>query len=208
MVPGNHDAYVKLPFETTIGLWGPYMASCEKGAAHATGDGPFPYVRIEGSVALIGLSTAVPTPPAMAWGTLGAGQLAALAKALDVLRSLNLYRVVLIHHPPLPGQNSRRKALRDAAELERVFKEHGVELALHGHNHLDMHAKLETVHGTAHVFGVPSASGANNGHRPAAEYNLYSIEQTQAGWACNVQIRGLNSTSSAFEIRKELTAHP
>ena len=59
-VPGNHDAYASKAVRYAP-LWAPYMSS-DDGAAG------FPFVRRRGPLALIGLSTAVPTAPFMATG--------------------------------------------------------------------------------------------------------------------------------------------
>ncbi len=59
----------------------------------------YPFVRRRGPVALIGLSTAVPTRPFMATGELGREQMQRLAAALDRACEDGLFRVVLIHHP-------------------------------------------------------------------------------------------------------------
>src|SRR5690606_9944649 len=52
VVPGNHDAYVPGAFARAHAAWRPYMQGDEPGGA------PFPYLRIRGDVALIGLSSA------------------------------------------------------------------------------------------------------------------------------------------------------
>ena len=51
------------------------MTSDVQGAAHAGHDEAFPFVRMLGPVALIGINSAVPTPPLVASGRLGAAQL-------------------------------------------------------------------------------------------------------------------------------------
>ncbi len=58
-------------------------------------------------MALIGLCSAVPTPPFVASGRLGREQLDAFEGELRALSNEGLARVVLIHHPPLPGQHRR-----------------------------------------------------------------------------------------------------
>src|SRR5262245_59005469 len=74
-VPGNHDNYVRgaSQFHTH---WHDF----------ARGDGQqeaaFPYLRRRGPLALIGLSTSVPTGPLMATGELGAAQLTQFAEQL------------------------------------------------------------------------------------------------------------------------------
>lgn len=198
VVPGNHDAYVPLPWDDALGLWQDYMTSNADGAAHLSHTGRFPYVRVFGGVALIGLSTAVPTLPLMASGALGTRQRDALSAVLGSLGTEGFYRIVLIHHPPLRRQNSRRKGLSDSGPLVEIFRSQGVELVLHGHNHRDMAATLETGTGIAHIVGVPSASAAHAGHRPAAQYNLYRIDRDESGWHCQVTIRGYDATTRSF----------
>ncbi|MEM9591924.1 MAG: metallophosphoesterase, partial [Pseudomonadota bacterium] len=132
-------------------------------------------------------------------GWLGAEQRRALARALDKLGHAGLFRVVLIHHPPLPGQANWRRGLRDAAEVRDVLREHGAELVLHGHNHEQSVHELETVSGPAIVVGVPSASEAVDGRMPAARYNEYAIERAGNGW--RVEMTGRAATA-AGQVRE------
>ena len=94
----------------------------------------FPFVRTRGPVALIGLSTSLPTLPLAATGRLHGDQLARLGELLPKLKHEQLFRVVLIHHPPVAGANYFRR-LTDAAALREVLRRHGAELVLHGHHH-------------------------------------------------------------------------
>src|SRR5580704_376024 len=75
-VPGNHDAYVRgsLPhLARTFAPWTTGEASAGEG---------FPYLRIRGEVALVGLSSGVPTPLFVAAGYLGRRQLQAAERLL------------------------------------------------------------------------------------------------------------------------------
>src|SRR5690242_18699672 len=79
LVPGNHDIYVAGAERYAAQAWGAYMS----------GDGGiagFPYLRARGALALIGLSTAVPTRTGMATGALGEPQIAALPALLGDCR--------------------------------------------------------------------------------------------------------------------------
>jgi 3',5'-cyclic AMP phosphodiesterase CpdA len=153
------------------------MASDRQGADFVRHDAHFPFVRVLERVALVGVNSAVPTPPLMAWGRVGRQQLAALADALDALGRANLFRVVLIHHPPLPRQSSRARGLLDAAALQAVLARHGAELVIHGHNHLNTLAWGTGPFGRFPVVGAPSASlGRMHRHEPLGRYNLYRIE--------------------------------
>jgi 3',5'-cyclic AMP phosphodiesterase CpdA len=146
----------------------------------------FPFVRRFGDVALVALSSAIPTMPFIAAGRLGSAQRAFLKLALEELGRAGLFRVVLIHHPPLPGQANWRRGLRDATATMSVLKEAGTELVLHGHNHEQTVFEFDTATGPAVVVGVPSASEAVSGRIPAARYNEYRIAKVGNGWHCEM----------------------
>ena len=177
VVPGNHDIYVRLKNDPGIGRWRPYFSERPQRADAAAG-AEFPFVRRLGSVALIGLCSAVPTPPFVAAGRVGERQLSVLGPLLDRLHGEGLVRVVLIHHPPLPEQASPRRGLADAAALASVLERHGAELVLHGHSHLDMLAARSWRSGQIPVVGVASASVARRHKRePLGRYNLIRIDR-------------------------------
>ena len=73
MIPGNHDAYIDVKWREALAHWSDYMrgdgAIVPEDAAAA-----FPFLRRRGEVALIGLSTAVASPPTFATGKLGRRQ--------------------------------------------------------------------------------------------------------------------------------------
>ena len=64
-VPGNHDAYVRAGMGYAIRQWGDYMCGDHEAA-------DFPYLRRRGPLALIGLSSALPT--AWGWPPAGSGE--------------------------------------------------------------------------------------------------------------------------------------
>jgi 3',5'-cyclic AMP phosphodiesterase CpdA len=182
-IPGNHDAYVRLHPERGTGHWQPYMQSNNAGELLVpTPPTLFPFVRRFGDVAVVALSSAVPTMPFVAAGKIGTLQRGLLAEALARLGREGLFRVVLIHHPPLPGQASWRRGLRDAGRTTRVIKQNGAELVLHGHDHRQTVHEIDTVSGPAAIVGVPSASEAVEGLVPAARYNEYCIARKGNGW--------------------------
>jgi 3',5'-cyclic AMP phosphodiesterase CpdA len=195
-VPGNHDAYVSKAVRYAP-LWAPYMSG-DDGAAG------FPCVRRRGPLALIGLSTAVPTPPFMATGRLGEAQRARLTETLAALARDRLFRVVLIHHPPV-SEARRHKRLTDAAEFLRVIAMQGAELVLHGHDHVHMINWLGGPNGTrVPAVGVPSASAAWGTGKHAAAYNLYTIDGEPGAWTCTLTSRGIGA-GGAVEQQRRLT---
>jgi hypothetical protein len=126
IVPGNHDLTVQLPWRDGLGQWGAWMTG-DSGSPPG-GAGHFPFLRRRGELALIGLSTAVATPVFSAAGLLGPEQLDRLEGLLGQTGQEGLFRVVLLHHPPIMGPGGIRKALRDRAALCAVLKRQGAEL--------------------------------------------------------------------------------
>lgn len=206
VVPGNHDAYVRLNHDTSIGLWRDFMTGDpQDGPVPRHGMEPFPFVRVREPAAFIGLSTAVPTLPFMAAGRLDMTQLEALPGLLRSLRERELFRVVLIHHPPLHGLTSRHRGLQDAGGLLAILRAEGAELLLYGHNHDQALDRLETATGPLPVVGVPSASAARAGRHSLARYNLFRISRTAARWRCVMTGRGLTQADGPVtEIEQTL----
>ncbi len=203
VIPGNHDAYVAVPWEASLAKWQPFM-TCE--AAEAGADGPgnqggpegFPFVRYRGPTAIIGLSSAQATPLFCAHGTLGAVQLERLRTLLRRLGEQGLFRVVLLHHPPSLDNIAWRKRLVDAAPFREVIAEAGAELILHGHDHSFGAEQIPGPGGSVPVIGVPSASAGRESKHPIAHYQLYDIEQGGDGWRIGVRARGFDQASGRF----------
>jgi 3',5'-cyclic AMP phosphodiesterase CpdA len=193
VVPGNHDVYVGEGATFAARQWGAHMSDDD-------GSDGFPFVRRRGPLALIGLSSGVPTAPFLASGWLGTKQLAGLAETLKKLQSEDVFRVVLIHHPPV-SEASRHKRLLDADVLRRVIAMHGAELLLHGHDHLHMLNWLDGPNGTrVPALGVPSASAKPGTAHDAAAYNLYAIGGTPGAWTCEVVSRGVGADGGVTEL--------
>src|SRR5215813_332042 len=195
LVPGNHDIYVREAAVLAARQWGAYMSDDE-------GIGGFPFVRHRGNVALIGLSTGVPTAPFLATGWLGANQLAEFAAVLNKLKSEDAFRVVLIHHPPVTAA-PRHKRLLDAPVFNRVIAAHGAELVLHGHDHGHMINWLDGPKGTrVPAVGVPSASARHGIDKDPAAYNLYQIDGANGAWRCELSSRGLDSSGEVVQQKR------
>jgi 3',5'-cyclic AMP phosphodiesterase CpdA len=91
VVPGNHDAYVPGAFDKTCRAWGPWMTG--DGASPPADRNGFPYMRVRGQVALIGVSTARATAPFMASGFFREDQSHRLGGMLDQAAKRGLFRV-------------------------------------------------------------------------------------------------------------------
>jgi len=186
VIPGNHETYARSPWEETFAHWLPYLASDVTAAAPAD---LFPSLRIRDHIAFIGLSSARPSAPLLATGRLGKHQLQALGRILAETGERRLFRVLLIHHPPLAETLGWRKRLTDSRALRDTLERHGVELVLHGHAHRATLGWLDTAAERAPVIGVPSASAI--GHKPGrrARYNLCRVGRTATGWALEIEAR-------------------
>jgi 3',5'-cyclic AMP phosphodiesterase CpdA len=164
VVPGNHDAYVPGGAARALAAYAPFMTS--------DGGGGLPLVRRRGPVAILGVSTAVATPPLFATGRVGPAQRNALQAALD--RHDDAVKVVLIHHPPDAVLSPGRRRLVDHAEVQEVLAGGCADIVLHGHNHRAQLTFITTPRGEAPVIGVPSAS-SDGSHHPLASYALVDV---------------------------------
>jgi 3',5'-cyclic AMP phosphodiesterase CpdA len=194
VIPGNHDAYVRATRHRFVGSFGDYL----RGDAGA--DGAFPFLRRRGPLALIGVSSAVPTLPLMATGTLGSAQLEALDRQLGQLSAEDTFRVLLVHHPL--HSDSRIKRLTDSKALRAVLKARGVDLILHGHDHIHSTMWIEGADKQIPAIGVPSASALAHKHYPAAAYNLFTVEREGNQWRCMQTVRGIDDSMQVREIRR------
>ncbi len=170
IVPGNHDVY-------TLGAMRAHLFD-EAVKPYATSDGEsevhFPIVRTRGPIAIIGISTALPSPPPLADGWVGGTQLDAVKRALR--QHADKFRVVLLHHPPYTNRHSILRGLRDRGKLQKVLAEVGCELILHGHEHRDLRREIAGPNGPIPVIGVGSGTYQDARPERRARYNVYTIE--------------------------------
>jgi len=198
-IPGNHDVYVHGVEQAPGEYWGDYMRGDD-------GLQRFPFVRRRGGVALIALSTGLPTAPFLATGCLGTRQLTRFADALDQTRGL--FRLVLIHHPPQSPPRRFLRRLIDGKALRRVLAAKGADLLIHGHDHRRSLVWLEGPHGSRiPAVGAPSASAATaHGDEDGAGYNLYRIDRKGTGWSCEMMARQRGKDGTINEIERRTLA--
>jgi len=195
VIPGNHDTYVGATQHRFAESWRDYLA----GDDARDGNIAFPLLRRRGPLALISVSSAVPTPPLMATGRLGPAQRDALGRVLARLAAEQVFRVLLIHHPL--RSDSRVKRLTDSSELLALLKLHGAELVLHGHDHTHSTLWIDGPKGSIPVIGVPSASAIAHGRYPAAAYNLFAINRDGAAWRCAQTVRSIDERRRVLQVR-------
>ena len=200
VLPGNHDRTARRSWADGVGQWVPWMEG-DPGTGSASGS-TFPFLRRREQVAIIGLCSAVPTRLGSAAGALGAEQIRRAATLLDRAGQEELFRVVLIHHPPVMGEGGRRKALRDRDAMAAMLQRSGAELVLHGHHHRSRRTVLPGPVGLIPVVGVPAALAAVP--RPElATWHLHRVERGTSGWEVTTLVRRYDPLHDRFETVRQ-----
>jgi 3',5'-cyclic AMP phosphodiesterase CpdA len=207
IIPGNHDAYVAGALNRCLTHWIDYIVSDQTeispGESIST-DALFPSLRIRGPAALIGVCTARPCSTFLAVGSVGRDQLHRLRKLLIETARQGLFRIVLIHHPPISGIVSWRKRLTDAKAFRTIVQQCGAELILHGHAHRRSHEQIKTPDGQAHVIGISSASAVAGDSQRRARYHLYHLSRVAGRVEAWVTVRSYKSKQGRFVTEKEI----
>lgn len=189
VVPGNHDAYVPGALARACRTWGKWMRA-DMAPAITTRHG-FPYLQRRGPLAVIGVSSAVATAPFMASGSFSSEQARGLAELLEKAGAENLFRVIMIHHPPVRGATATHKRLYGIRRFQKVLRKAGAELVIHGHTHLATTHWIAGNDGRVPVVGVAAAGQGPGSSKPAAQYNLFDIDGKPGAWRLTLQRRGL-----------------
>lgn len=177
IVPGNHDAYTKGAHRSAR-FQRAFQPFIQSDLPELAALGPFPFVRLRGPVAIIGMSTALPRLPLIASGAFGHAQLKALDRVLMHPEVRDRTPVVLQHHPwHNPESPSKRllQGLEDADAEWTLLRRLGRGLLLHGHLHRRILRTLVTDHGHLHAVGATSASLLDESDEKMAGFNLYEI---------------------------------
>lgn len=184
-VPGNHDLYTRgaMRDQRFTKYFHDYVASDLPELCADIPLGRFPFVKLRGPVAIIGLSSAVPRPPLMASGELGKPQLAALKRILVHPEVQKRTPIILLHHP-IHNPPSRMKTfvegLWDAQALITELSALHRGLLLHGHLHVRRKRALGTPAGEMLAIGATSASLHHENEHKMAGFNLYEFDDSGA----------------------------
>ena len=198
VVPGNHDAYVLSGVADYTDAWRDYACGDGRPGERSV----FPFLRRRGPLALIGVSSAVPTAPLMATGRVGAPQAAALGSLLAEAGRDGLFRIVLIHHPLADHAATRLRRLIDAHRVRAVIAEQGAELVLHGHNHRTSVMAVPGPLGPVPVIGATATSLKPRPHHAGGGYNLFEIDGEPGAWTLTLRERAVTEAGTV-ETRLE-----
>lgn len=178
LIPGNHDAYTAGAHRSRrfARAFAPFLRS---DLAELTPAGAaFPFVHLRGPAAIIGLSTALPRPPLVASGALGAAQLGALDRILEHPEVRARTAVILQYHPihnPAGLAKRTLEGLGDADAEAKILGRLPRGLLLHGHLHRRVHRRLATSSGHIDAVGATSASLLHESDERMAGFNVYDV---------------------------------
>jgi 3',5'-cyclic AMP phosphodiesterase CpdA len=191
VVPGNHDVYRPGSWAPMLAGWAPYLTPGPTDDPAGETRDLFPTLRVRRGAAIVGVSTAHPSAPFLAVGSVGADQRRRLADVLAETGRRGLFRVVLMHHPPTPAAVAWRKRLTDAPAFRAVVAEHGAELILHGHAHRTSLGAVPGPAGSVLVIGAPPATPIGTHAAARGRYHLGRVTTTPDGWRLRLELRTL-----------------
>ncbi|AJY45968.1 metallophosphoesterase family protein [Martelella endophytica] len=202
LIPGNHDAYVGGAYARVCRAWHDYMLG-DDAAGQDEAPIAFPYLRRRGPVAIIGCSSAVPSPPFLAIGTFERKQARKTAELLKQAGEEGLFRIVMIHHPPVRNAAARHKRLIGIRRFRAAISTGGCELVLHGHTHLNTVNFIETPQGKTPVIGIAAAGQGTGGKKPPSAFNMISVSGKPGQWEMHCRRHALSAESGAIEPESE-----
>lgn len=142
IIPGNHDLYTRGAMrhhrfekwfaEYLVDEGDDHRSALTKGRMH------YPFVRAPARhVRIYGLSSAIPTPPFLAYGHVGKPQLERLRTLVAQEPPGVSVRIVLVHHNlhHRMGVAEYVASLVDRKSFSQVMHEIGASVVLHGHTH-------------------------------------------------------------------------
>lgn len=203
IVPGNHDLYTRgaMRARRFTNFFQPWLASDLPSLGVDIDLGRFPFVKLRGPLAIIGMSSAVPRPPLVASGELGAAQIEALARILAHDEVKRRTPVLALHHPiHNPGSLVKTwlEGLWDADALTTALADVEDGLLLHGHLHRRVQRALPTRAGKVLAVGATSASLEHENEHRMAGFNLYTFDG--AGALESVEAHVFDPEKSAFHL--------
>jgi 3',5'-cyclic AMP phosphodiesterase CpdA len=192
VVPGNHDLYTRGALRTKrfVKYFAENMTTDMPDLGVEIPLGRFPFVRLRGAAAIIGLTSAVPRLPLFATGKIGQPQADALTRILAHPEVRKRTPVLLMHHPvhnPVSTVKRFLTGLDDAALLWTSIRDVPRGLVLHGH----LHARMLSI-------GATSASLEHEDEGKMAGFNVYEI--ADSGEVSAIKAHVLDPKTETFEV--------
>lgn len=197
-IAGNHDAYVPGALKSVLREWQKFFSPVSKPNLEVS---DFPLVRTQGNISIISCNSAEATLPFRATGYFRSDQAHRLSIILK--EHENQFRIVLIHHLPVVGETADFKRLIGAERFTECIREHGAELVLHGHTHLQSLYWLRSPTGWTPVVGVSATAHAPGNAKPPGGFNLFEISGSNRDWKCQLKRFALSSDGNGQKIHME-----
>ena len=207
VIPGNHDMYTRgaLRHHRFEKWFSPYLVddADEHHTALTKGRLHYPFMRAPAPhVRVYGLSSAIPTPPFLAFGHVGRHQLDRLRQLVALEPPEVTVRLCLVHHNlhHRVGAAEYVASLVDRKAFSRVMHEIRATAVLHGHTHtphqghlkarkeeaaelttrvdeaLHLEAELSALGGDIPVLGCGSSTWSKKG-RDLARFNIIDVDK-------------------------------
>lgn len=175
VVPGNHDRYLASAVDGRM----------ERTFADALGeplrDGDaYPYLSDQPGCVVIGLNSAVPNAPFMAWGEVGEAQRNAVRVNAARIRAIGKPVVLMVHHhigKAPHKKNDTNRNLRDSDAVFALAQQIGACLILHGHNHYLDVRDIDGIRVFAASSGISSRATT---HRKAGQVAIHTVAPNAA----------------------------
>lgn len=171
VIPGNHDRYLATSDDGALEeifaehLGEPLREGCDYPWFHA----------LEGA-SIVGLNSALPTPPFQAWGRVGEAQLDAVRASAARIRERGFPVVLVVHHHVGRAPNKKKdheRNLKDSDAVLALAHELQASLLIHGHNHwLDVR-DIQGLRAFAASSGISSQAGV---HRSAGQVAIHRFD--------------------------------
>lgn len=197
-IPGNHDFYINVNYEKSLSYLEKYFSKRNNPSLNQD---PFPYLKVINDIAIIGLSSAVVTPPLMCWGKISNKQINDLKEILRSIDSNNYFTIILIHHPLHKYGLMNLKGLLNREELLKTISKYNVNLILHGHLHNEIHNLIKINDKLIPCIGAPSSSRIMNNQ---ISYLQYKIGKKDDKWNFSIYRRSYNISIKRF-ISEDIT---
>ena len=204
IIPGNHDAYIRSAVRQNI------FASVFQNSIQCDlrlWEEEFPYVHLHRSVAFIGISTSVNSPPLFSYGKVDKGQLHRLTTLLRHQQITSRFKVVLMHHGLKTPDYSKfefPRKLMNRKKLLNLFLKTKVNMVLHGHNHYYGCHHFPHLHGPGELIVCEAGSVAkvsDTNPKFKGKLNRYTIKQ---GLLRKLRTYAYEAHSNSFELWKSI----
>ncbi|MDY6821031.1 MAG: metallophosphoesterase [Deferribacterota bacterium] len=194
IIPGNHDFY------TFAGKSLFYKEFCDFFSVNNYIDTKnyLPFVKIIGNCAIIGINSAVVTPPFFSYGHLKKSQLEHLGLILKKLQ-YSYFNILLIHHPPIKGIIYKTKSLLNSRELIRILETGSINLVLHGHIHRFNLSYFNYRETNIPIISAPAMAFKSNIGIRSGGYNMYKLYNCDKKWKIDLERKVYNIEKKSFD---------